>query len=104
VTAKGLQGSFEVITQIISAFETSLFPMCTVLGEPQLGKRGLYPTISQKGTYQSVQLRKNTLAYSDGQTNVFELATKIKEPLKPLVDELRLLMSYGLIRDGGSDV
>ena len=50
--------------------EYNFFYKVTCKGEPQLGKRGLYPTISQKGSYSSVVAMKNLLAYSDGRNDL----------------------------------
>ena len=40
--------SFNVIKKIIDQIEKSTFPKATVFCEPNLGKRKLYPTLSQK--------------------------------------------------------
>lgn len=97
VTANGLQGAFDVMRTLIDAFETGVHPRTTVLGEPQLGKRGLYPTISQKGSYNAVALRMNVLAYCDGATDIFTIAGRIGAPLADVVAEIGLLKSHGLI-------
>ena len=49
VSNKGLNESLGVLKNIVDAFELGLFPKTKFLGEPQLGKRNLYPTLSQKG-------------------------------------------------------
>lgn len=97
VTAAGLQGSFDLLTTIIRSFELGLYPRTTVLGEPQLGKRGLYPTTSQKGSYANVRARMDALAYSDGNHSLFEIAKKIRRPLSEVVAEIQLLARHGLI-------
>ena len=96
ITPRGLQGSFDVIKSIIDAFEICLRPQATNKCEPQLGKRGLYPTISQKGSYDSVKLRTNILAYARGKT-VFELCKAINSPLNEVVQELEILIQHDLI-------
>ena len=45
--------------------------------EPNMGKRNLYPTISQKGNYEKIRTRMNIIANSDGEKNFFEISTKI---------------------------
>ena len=97
VTPAGLAGSYIVAKSIIDAFETGLYPETATPCEPQLGKRNLYPTISQKGSYDSVKLRMNVLAYSDGKTNVFDIAHRIQAPLDAINDEIEILASNGLI-------
>lgn len=98
VTAKGLRGSYEVMTQIIRAFEVGLFPKVCVLGEPQLGKRNMYPTTSRKGAYsRSITHRMNLLAYADGQHSIFDIVLKIQAPLSKIISEVQLLKDCGLL-------
>lgn len=97
VTAEGLQGAFDVMATIIRAFETGLFPVSTVRGEPQLGKRGLYPQLSEKSSYGSVKTRMNVLAYSDGAHSLFDMVPLIGAPLTEVVDEVELLINHGLL-------
>ena len=47
VSEDGLQGSFNILRNIIDAFEIGIYPKVNTIGEPQLGKRGLYPNISE---------------------------------------------------------
>ena len=96
VTPQGLQGSYDVMKSVIDAFETCLRPRATTKCEPQLGQRGLYPTISQKGSYDSVKLRTNILAYARNQT-VFELCKEINAPLYDVIQELEVLVQNDLI-------
>lgn len=97
VTAEGLQGAFDVMSEIIEAFEIGLYPTCTVLGEPQLGKRDLYPTISQKNTYSNIRARMDFLAYSDGTNTLFDIARLINVPLRVVLDEARIMVDHELV-------
>ena len=70
VTAKGLQQSFDIFKEIIDAFEKGLYPKTKINCEPNLGKRNLYPTLSQKGNYnKEIENRMNLLAYSNGKND-----------------------------------
>lgn len=97
VTADGLQGSFEVLACIVDALELGIFPKSSVLGEPQLSKRGLYPSTSQRDSSASIRTRMDVIAYSDGQHTVFDIAKKICKPLRDVLDELKLLIRHDLI-------
>lgn len=97
VTEKGLAGSYEVMTTIIKAFEFGLYPKVRVLGEPQLGKRGLFPATSQKGSYSPVRTRMNVLAYADGQHDIFDIALKVLAPLGEVISELHILKNNDLV-------
>jgi len=97
VTEKGLNDSFNVFKNIIDCFELSLFPKNKFFCEPNLGKRGLHPTISQKGTYSDSVIRRNLIAYSDGNTNIFQICKKLNVPINELIEELRKLKSNKII-------
>ena len=98
VTQKGLEGSFQVVKKIIDAIELELYPKTVMFGEPNLGKRGLYPTLSQKGKYDNTRLRMNLIAQSDGMTNIFKIAKLLKEPLDKLCNEYSLLKSKKVLK------
>ena len=97
VTPKGLGESHSAMRSIIDAFELPGNPCVTVLGEPQLGKRGLYPTLSQKQAIHPARLRMNVLAYCDGTNTVFDICARIGANLSDVVAELRLLYDHGLV-------
>lgn len=99
VTEQGLNGSFEVMTTIIKAFEQYLYPIAEIKGEPQLGKRNLYPTLSQKGseTYSEVETRMDFLAYADGSNSIFEICQLISKPLDLVLNEAELMFEHQLI-------
>lgn len=97
LTKEGLTGSFMVMKNIIDAFENGLYPKSKILGEPNLGKRNLYPTVSQKGHIKKTRLKMNLLSYSDGKKNTFEISKLINTPLATVNEELTILKSKGLI-------
>lgn len=97
VTPTGLGKSHAVIRSIIDAFELPRAPRVTVLGEPQLGKRGLYPTLSQKQAIHPARFRMNVIAYCDGTNSVFDICGRIGANLADVVAELRVLHEHGLI-------
>ena len=97
VTESGLEGAFLVMRTIIDAFESGLYPKTQTFGEPQLGKRGLYPTTSKRGVYEDVRTRMDVVAYSDGDRSVFEIARTLDVPLATVLGELEVLRTAGLI-------
>ena len=102
VTEEGLQGSIEVMKTIIDAFEVCYKPIARIMCEPQLGKRGLYPQISQKtsiGTQHPAEKRMNILAYCDGENTAFEISTITGISLKEVVGELEILMENNLVEE-----
>ena len=99
VTEKGLNGSFEVMKNIIDAFETGLYPKFKNYCEPQLGKRNLYTVkFSKKDTYaKELYIRKNLLAYSDGNRSIFEISNILQVPLRNLLDQYVILKKSNVI-------
>ena len=97
LTKKGLIGSFQTMKDIIDSFEQGIYPKVKTLGEPNLGKRDLYPTISQKGHLDKTRLKMNLLTYSDGKKSIFEIANLINIPLELINKEISVLKEKGLI-------
>ena len=98
VTQKGLEGSFKVMKKIIDTLELGLYPKTTVLGEPNLSKRELYPTLSQRGKNNQLRLRMNLIAQSDGMTNIFKIAGLLNIPLDKLCDEYSILKTKKVLK------
>ena len=97
VTEEGLAGAFDVMTSIIDAFEIGLYPLVATKGEPQLGKRGLYPDISIKGSGDGVRTRMNFLCYSDGTNSLFDISQKTGMSLREALHEAKILSENELI-------
>lgn len=97
VSPKGFQGSFEVLAEWIQAMEHNGKYRMTVLCEPQMGKRGLYPTVSQKGSYDQVQAMVDFIAYADGKNDLFDISNIIHVPIGKLILVMEQLMCKGLL-------
>ena len=98
ISPAGLQGAYETIVRWIYCMENNRKYSMTVLGEPQLGKRGLYPTVSRKGSYDEVSAMFNLIAYSDGKNDLFDISRIIGVPPYDLVPVVRKLEENDLIR------
>ena len=97
VTSEGLEGGFNALQQAILAVEHNVRPKTIVLGEPQLGKRGLYPTLSTKESGEQVRAMMDLISYCDGRHDLLEIAELIGEPMGKLVEILKTLVAHGLI-------
>lgn len=75
VTPKGLNGGLNYLRSCIAKLEVSQIPTINCMGEPQLGKRGLYPSISQKNTIGDIAEMMDVIAYCDGTNRVEDIAT-----------------------------
>ncbi|EIM77269.1 putative aminopeptidase-like domain protein [Nitritalea halalkaliphila LW7] len=91
VTAEGLNGSLDLHKHIVRILENDCYPKSLVLGEPQLGKRGLYPMISAKGSTAPVKNRLNLISYADGNHSLLDIAVKCDIPFEELISEVALL-------------
>nr|WP_279613597.1 winged helix-turn-helix domain-containing protein [Aeromonas dhakensis] len=68
------------------------------MGEPQLGKRGLYPDLSTRYSGWQVREMMNLLAYSGGKLTLFEIAETIGAPFWRVEPLARMLLEAGLLR------
>ena len=94
ITPGGLFGGYSALQQAIITIELNMIPRAIVLGEPQLGKRGLYPGLGTKSNKMRTRQMMNLLAYSDGSRDLLAIAEIIEEPiweLRPICDELKNL-------------
>ncbi len=76
VTLKGIKGGFSVAKESINFLINKIIPKNTILCEPQMGKRGLYPTLSTKEKKSTTKNYMNFLQYADG-NNSLEKISKI---------------------------
>ena len=98
VTESGLQGAFEVYKDIVTLLERNWKYKVQCECEPQLGKRGLYPTISFKGSAGDyIRNMINFLAYADGENDLIEISEIINVPVSQLYPMIDKLVDNGLI-------
>ena len=99
ISSAGMGNALEVLKRVVMTLEYNQYYRTTVLCEPQLGKRGLYPTISQKGTYKNnVRVIQNLLAYADGMSDLIEISNSINEPIEELAKTIDILLAEGLVK------
>ena len=98
VTSKGLAESYAVMTSIIDAIEMGGKPLVKTLCEPQLGKRGLYPTTSKlyRGKHPA-KIRMDIISECDGTQTIFEISNKLKIGLSECISELNILLNHKLV-------
>ncbi|HOA19580.1 MAG TPA: DUF4910 domain-containing protein [Sedimentibacter sp.] len=91
ISPEGLAGSFDVYVKCIEALENNYYYKTNFLCEPHLGKRGLYPATSRKGSVEKVRTMMDFMAYADGEKDLIEISDIIDVPLYeilPIVEEL----------------
>jgi aminopeptidase-like protein len=97
VTPSGFEGGYTALRKALEIIERNVFPKTTVLGEPQLGKRGLYPKLSTKTSGGQIRAMMNLITYCDGNTSLLEIADLINEPFMDLVPLVEKLVDNGLL-------
>lgn len=97
ISPEGLEGGYNLIKKCIDILEENPVYMNTVLCEPQMGKRGLYPTISTKESGLSVRNMMNVLAYADGTNDLLSLSELVGLQPEELTPLLKKLENAGLI-------
>ena len=100
ISPSGLAGGFNVLQKTIELIENNCIPIAVMLCEPQLGKLGLYPNLSCKGSVTTaVNDMMNLIAYSDGNLNLLEIAEVIGRPMWELFPVFQMLKSHGLLKE-----
>ena len=97
VTPSGLEGGYLALKFALELIERNEKLKVTVLCEPQLGKRGLYPTLSTKKSGDEVRMMMNFISYCDGSKTLLEIAEIIKIPAWDLYGLVKKLKSHNLI-------
>jgi aminopeptidase-like protein len=97
VTPAGLEGGFTALRRALECLEQDCRPRATLPCEPQLGKRGLYPTLSTRDSALQVRDMMNLLAYADGTLTLLEIADIINAPFWALVPMVHELGAHGLL-------
>lgn len=77
VTLKGVKGGFKVAKESISILIDKIIPKNKIFCEPQMSKRGLYPTLSTKQRKNSSKNYMNFLQYADGNNSIEKISKKI---------------------------
>jgi len=96
ISPEGLGGAYSALKGCLEVLEANRVWRATTLCEPQLGKRGLYPTLSTKHSGASVRTLTNILAYADGSRDLIGLAETIGADARDCIAILKTLADAGL--------
>ena len=97
VTPEGLNGGYWVIKKAIEAIERNKKYKVSVICEPQMGKRKLYPTLSTKKSGKEVKLMMDFISLCDGKNSLLEIAESLNVPIWNLYDVVKKLENQDLI-------
>jgi len=97
VTLKGCVGGFNVARKSIEILLERIYPKYKIMCEPQMGKRGLYPTLSNKNENKLTRSYMNFLQYADGTNSLEKISNLIKSDLKSVRKIYQILFKNFLI-------
>ena len=97
VTPQGLNGGYWAIRKAIEAIERNKKYKVSVLCEPHMGKRELYPTLAKKKIGEKVELMMNFISFCDGRISLLEIADRLNVPIWDLYDLIEKLEKNSLI-------
>ena len=100
VTGKGLYGGYRVVKECLQTLECNEYYTATCFGEPQLGKRGLYPNLSVKRESFSVKSMMDFIAYADGTNDVIDISNRINVSVNELIPIIEKLVNADLLKKG----
>tara|TARA_B100000795_G_scaffold205792_1_gene159291 strand:- start:6795 stop:8072 length:1278 start_codon:yes stop_codon:yes gene_type:complete len=96
---KALSNTVNIVYNVCNAFEVNSKPFCHIQEcEPQLGKRGLYPSsFNPEENRTLIHRRMHLLTYSDGKHSLLEIAELRNESILEYTEEIKLLLSKKMI-------
>ena len=97
ISPEGLGGAYEGLKKCLTLLEQNYFYRATQLCEPQLGKRGLYPTLSTKESGRTIRTMMNILAYADGQHDLVGIAERLDLPAEECMPIIARFLEEGLL-------
>jgi aminopeptidase-like protein len=96
ISPLGLSQSLKFYLEIIELLEENRTPRIKTKGEPQLGKRNLYPNTSVKNKQRTGELL-DIISYLDGQHNLVQIAKKLNITKEEVLSVIKTLESNNLI-------
>jgi aminopeptidase-like protein len=97
VSPAGLEGAYHVLLRTLELIEINQCYVAATVAEPQLGRRGLYPTVHTSSTRAAVRTISNVVAYCDGR-DLIDLADTIGEDAFVCHALLQTLLASGGVR------
>ena len=71
----------------------NVFTKTSIICEPNLGSRNLYPTTSIKDNYKKRNFMLDLITFSNGKDNIFDISQKTNIPLRNLIETYLILKS-----------
>jgi len=97
ISPEGLIETLELFLQIVQVLERNRTPKIKTLGEPQLGKRNLYPNTSTLKSNSSIREFMNVISFLDGRRNLNEIAEQLHTSETEVLRIVEILERHELI-------
>jgi aminopeptidase-like protein len=97
VTPDGLKGGYFALQSAVELLEKNFKYKVDIFCEPQMGKRGLYPTLSNNGRSSDIKLMMDFVSYCDGNNDLLGIADLLKVPAWSLYNIADNLLKEKLI-------
>ena len=97
VTSEALDGSIAAYKKCIDVYEKNKLYKVTVIGEPQLSSRGMYPDTFQEKQDYNANIIIDFLTYADGRNDLIAIADLLNTPIWKLYNIVEILLDKGLI-------
>ncbi|HSG65654.1 MAG TPA: winged helix-turn-helix domain-containing protein, partial [Gammaproteobacteria bacterium] len=92
-----LAGGYALVRECLTALESNRVYRMTCLGGPQLGRRGLYPSLSKKGSTASVRALLDVIAYADGTNGLIAISDIIGRSFGEVAAIATTLLEHDLV-------
>jgi aminopeptidase-like protein len=93
-----LADSFQLYLQVLDVLENdACYVNLSPKGEPQLGKRGLYPSVGAQGATSPLMARLWSLNLSDGHHSLLDIAERANMPFADIREAAQLMLDGGLL-------
>ena len=97
ISAAGLHNSVKAIANMLITLENNFHYTINCLGEPQLGKRGLYPTLSTVESGKTIRQLMNFITYCDGTNDLLDICEIIGATPFDLAESIQQLKNENLL-------
>jgi aminopeptidase-like protein len=97
ISPEGLAGAYHALNACLQVLEANSTYIVANPCEPQLGKRGLYPSLSTPETRNKVRNITNFLAYADGKLDLLQMAKVIGIDFFECAEIAKTMAAHGLV-------
>jgi aminopeptidase-like protein len=98
ISPAGLAGGFCVLKRCLDLIEANRIWCATTRCDPELGRRGLYPTLSTRDSSLVARTMLNLLSYADGSRDLIDLAEKVDSEALTCAEILERLAQAELMK------